>query len=226
VVVSIGGSILVPEGKDASGIASIARCLSEASSRLPLLVTVGGGSIARKYIEWGRELEADEFSLDEMGISATRMNAQLLVLALQRERADVLAHPALQIPEAVRASRSHAIVVMGGTHPGHTTDAVAAMLATKARAARLVNATSVDGVYDADPRKSKEAKRFAKMTFAELLRLVSPSEYSAGSSAPFDPLGAKVLAKSRIPLAVVLGSDLSNLARAIRGEKFDGTMVR
>ena len=50
------------------------------------------------------------------------------------------------------------LLILGGTHAGHTTDAVAAMAAERARAARLVIATNVDGVYDSDPKANPNAK--------------------------------------------------------------------
>ena len=114
---------------------------------------------------------------------------------------------------------------MGGTHPGQTTDAVAALAAEKIRAARIINATSVDGVYTDDPKINPSAKRIDRMTFRELMDKVVYSKMEAGSSFIFDPLGAKLISRSKIPTAVLHGRDIQQFIRAIKGEPFVGTMI-
>ena len=186
------------------------------------LVVCGGGKIARYYITIGRSLGADESSLDELGIEVTRLNARLLITALGDK---AYYKPAESIDEARLASNSYPIVVMGGTHPGQTTDAVAALAAEKIKAARLINATSVDGVYTEDPKTNPGARRIDRMTFKELLEKVVYSKMEAGSSFIFDPLGAKLIGRSRIQTAVVFGRDLEQLSNAIRGQPFKGTLI-
>ena len=114
---------------------------------------------------------------------------------------------------------------MGGTHPGQTTDAVAALAAEKIKATRLVNATSVDGVYTEDPKTNPAAKRIDRMTFKELLEKVVYAKMEAGSSFIFDPLGAKLISRSKIQTAVVFGRDLQQLSNAIKGQPFVGTLI-
>ena len=92
------------------------------------------------------------------------------------------------------------IVVMGGTVPGHTTDAVSAMLAEKVGASRIVNGTSVDAAFTADPRVVKDAKRLHSITHAELDQLVNRGMHCAGPSNVFDPLGASIAARANIPI--------------------------
>jgi uridylate kinase len=114
---------------------------------------------------------------------------------------------------------------MGGVSPGITTDAVSALLAERAKAKRLVNATSVDGAYTADPKKDPNAKRIPRMSHQELVSLVSSSPAGAGPSIVFDPVGAKILERSKIVLSIVDGRDLVNLRDAIEGREFKGTKV-
>jgi uridylate kinase len=127
--------------------------------------------------------------------------------------------------EAAREGKGHGIVVMGGVSPGITTDAVSAFLAKKVGAKLLVNATSVDGAYTADPKKDPKARKIPRMTHAELLKLVGTDPLGAGPNVVFDPTGAKVLADQRISLAVVDGRDLTNLRDALEGNAFIGTIV-
>ncbi|MBS3790250.1 MAG: UMP kinase, partial [Candidatus Thermoplasmatota archaeon] len=122
-VISIGGSILLPDDEDISELTDLAEMLQRNSKDRDLYLVVGGGRTARQYITWGRSLEADEATLDELGIATSRLNARLLIIAL---KGDVYPGPAESFDEAMSAGSHYSMVTMGGTHPGHTTDAVAA----------------------------------------------------------------------------------------------------
>jgi len=223
VVLSLGGSVLIKENEpDTSYMRALAKVLLEVSSRHKLYIVTGGGKIARSYIKSGRSLGADETCLDEMGIEVTRLNARLMIIAL----GDTAFHvPPKNYDEALHAGRSRSIVVMGGVSPGITTDAVSALLAERVKAKRLVNATSVDGAYTADPKKDSSATRIPKMNHKELVELVGTSPTGAGPNNVFDSVGARVLERSKIELAIVDGRSLSNLVEALEGRKFKGTLV-
>ncbi len=223
VVLSLGGSVLIRDQDDARYIKELARILIEVSANRKLYVVTGGGRIARFYISSGRELGADETSLDEMGIEVTRLNARLLMIALGDHATHI---PPRSYDEAVNAAKSHSIVVMGGVSPGITTDAVSALLAERAKAKLLVNATAVDGAYTADPKKDLTAKRIPKMTHRDLVSLVSSCPPGAGPNIVFDPTGAKIIERSKIALARVDGRVLGNLKSAIEGKQFKGTLVQ
>ncbi len=188
----------------------------------PLAVVVGGGAAARRYIETGRALGLDEAGLDEVGITLTRANAWMLIAAFGE---DAYPAPAEGFEEAALALRSFPRVCMGGTHPGHTTDAVGAMLAERLHARSLVVATNVAGVYTADPHEDANAKRLDQVTHKELLSLVGDAR-EAGSTTVVDPLAAQILQRTGLPACVVDGNDLDNLSRAVQGETFDGTVVQ
>ncbi|OGS45123.1 MAG: hypothetical protein A3K76_06020 [Euryarchaeota archaeon RBG_13_57_23] len=222
VVLSLGGSVLVDEEPDITYIRKLAKILIGISVIRKLYVVTGGGRIARYYIRAGRDLGADEGYLDEMGIEVTRLNARLLITAL----GDHANHsPPRSYDDAVHSGRLHSIVVMGGVSPGITTDAVSALLAERVRASILVNATSVDGAYTADPKKDPNAKRIPSMNHADLVKLIG-SHTGAGPHHVFDPVGAGVLGRSKIQLAIVDGKDLKNLRDALEGKKFKGTLVQ
>jgi uridylate kinase len=221
-VLSLGGSILAPaEGPDPALARDVAAILERLADDRTVYAVVGGGETARAYIEAARTLGADEASLDEAGIAATRMNARLLAEAVDE------AHPTIPAihEEALVAGQTSPVVVMGGTHAAHTTDAVAAVMAERARAERVVIATDVDGVYTADPREDPDARRRDTLTHEELVDVAFTLEAEAGSSGVVDPLAARILARSGTPAAVVDGSDLEALEAALAGESFPGTLV-
>ncbi len=222
VVISIGGSVLVPSDNDVDYMKSFAELLKDLSAARRLFVVTGGGRIARYYINFGRALGAEESYLDELGIEVTRLNARLLIKTL----GDIAyKKPATDFEEAASAGNYYRVVVMGGTEPGHTTDAVSAMLAERMNAVRLINATNVDGVYDSDPNKNPNAKKFDRMSYEQLIELSSKTEHTAGPNVIFDPKGIKIAAKHKIPLLFCNGRNLDALKNAILGEEFEGTRV-
>ena len=114
---------------------------------------------------------------------------------------------------------------MGGTHPGHTTDAVAVMLGEFVRADKFINATSVDGVYTADPKIDKNAKKLDKLTPDELIEITLQSVSQAGPHIVIDPLAARVIKRSNITTYILDGRDLTALENAIIGKPFNGSIV-
>jgi len=221
VVVSVGGSVLVPT-LDSPRIESYAETLREiVASGHELGVVVGGGPVAREYIGTARELGADEVSLDRLGIEVTRLNARLLGEAL----GDVAAAAPIEAVEDARAVlRRDEVPVLGGTAPGHTTDAVAAGVAEHTDADLLVYATSVEGVFEADPSEDAAARKFDRLSPAELVEVVNQVELVAGSNAPVDLLAAKLIQRSGLRAAVLDGSDPQHVADAVAGEH-DGTDI-
>jgi uridylate kinase len=223
VVVSVGGSVFLSGEDDAKYLQELADLLARVGRGAPVVVTVGGGRTARAYIRLGRALGLTDVELDELGIDVTRIHARLLA---GRIGLPTPSHPPASVREAVEAVRHASPVVLGGTEPGHTTDAVAALIAVRLRAARVVNATDVDGVYETDPRTTPGARRWERCPWPAFLRLVGTGTSDVpGQRFPFDRLGAEALARAAIPLAVVAGRDLGNLEAAISGRTFVGTLV-
>ena len=223
VVVSIGGSVLFTGRGDAEYHHALARLLHRLARDLSLVVTTGGGRTAREYIDTGRRLGLTEVELDELGIDVTRLHARLLAGRLGPPAPTT---PPTTIAAAVELAHHRRLVVLGGTEPGHTTDAVAALLAVRLRAARLVNATSVAGLFERDPHVDPAAPPIARLSWAEFQAIVRRStDGRAGQQFVFDRLGAEALARARIPLWIVDGRDLENLSVAVRGGPAQGTLV-
>jgi uridylate kinase len=117
------------------------------------------------------------------------------------------------------------ITVMGGTHPGHTTDTVSAMLADRGDAKELLILTNVDGVYTSDPKKDPDAERLDRITTSQLVDIVSEGPYKAGSTAVVDPVAAGIIHRGGILTKVMDGRDLVQVTAALSGEDFVGTIV-
>jgi len=180
-----------------------------------LAIVAGGGDTARRYIDAARALGADEASCDQLGIHATRLNARLLLTHL---RDDAYPMVPTEIETLKHAYSTGKVVVMGGLQPGHSTGAVASIVAEAISADLLINVTDVDGIYTADPRKEKSAKKLDRISIGELMEMAVKQDIWAGEYRLIDPVAVKILERSRIPAYFVSGSDPRNIERAIKGE--------
>ena len=139
---------------------------------------------------------------------------------------DVAAAIPIDVEHAAGFLEQHAVVVMGGTVPGHTTDAVAIRLAVAVGAGSCIIATNVSHVHSADPATDPDAVARERMTLAELQEIVGPPEHvAAGPTAVIDPIGVQVAIDAGLPLRVLDGRRLQQLAACISGETFEGTAV-
>ncbi len=220
VVVSIGGSVLAPGEKQR--VRDHAAVLEEVAAERTTAAVVGGGETARQYIDVARKLGANEMELDEIGIAATRLNARLLVAALGDQSVRT---PPADYEAAADVLRAGDIAVMGGVVPAQTTDAVAAALAEYVNADLLVYATSVSGVYTADPDTNGDAEHVPRLTPDELVDLIADIEMTAGAKAPVDLLAAKVLQRSGLHAVVIDGTDPRRIRQAIEEGIHHGTEI-
>lgn len=223
VVLSIGGSSINPDGKpDINFLKEIASILKKSKNEFGIVT--GGGSVARAYAKAAKELGAGEYDADAVAIIATKQNAHILVAALGD-----IAHP--NIPMTFERARmdlgKRKVVVMGGTIPGITTDSDSALLAEAIGAKRLVNISNVDAIYESDPRKNPNAKKFKKMSYDELIALATKSDKRApGTHFVFDMLACKLVARSKIETHFVSCKNMKDIANAIEGKEHGGTTVR
>jgi uridylate kinase len=194
------------------------KSLAKAGERLVLVA--GGGETARRYIAAGRKLGIDESMLDDLGLRAARLNAELLVGGLGDSAFPTVPE---NMDRAAEAFGTGKIVVVGGFHPGHSTNAVAALTAERVHANLLVNATDVDGVYTADPNKDGSAKRLSRVSTAQLRKMFGDGEMRAGTYELLDLLAVNIIERSKIR-TVILKCEASAIDKAIKGEPV-GTLV-
>src|SRR5437899_6823873 len=184
------------------------------------IIIAGGGTIARHYISHARSSGADESTLDELGIEVSRLNSRLLIFALQEK---AYPHPPTNLKEVAHAVDSGLIVVTGGLHPGQSTNATAALISEKVRAYAFLNATDVDGVYDSDPKKHKNAKKFKKIPIKKLRSMLVHQDSIAGGYDLMDIVALKVIERSKIKTQIIK-ADIKILERVIKGNP-EGTEI-
>ncbi len=211
IVIKLSGRIFSTE--NIKTLKDYARFLVKISKVCQPIVIAGGGNIARHYINQARSSGADESSLDELGIEISRLNAQLLIYALKHK---AYPHPPKTLQEIRNAVDSGSIVVTGGLHPGHSTNGTAALIAEKVNAVQFLNATDVDGVYDLDPNKHKQAKKFKRIELKSLRKMLVHEESVAGGYDLMDILALKIIERSKIKTRI-LKADIKTLEQAIKG---------
>ncbi len=218
-----GGSTFTSDGLETGTLKEISEKLKELKEKEhKILVTVGGGKTARNYIEAGKKLGISHKELDQIGILATRLNAQLLISTL----GDIAEpKPPKNFEKAIRSILQDKIPVMGGTQPGHTTDAVAAELADTSDSDLLIFFTDVDGIYTADPKKDEDAEKITEIETNKLSKLMSKMEFEPGMTAIIDPLAAEILAQAKIRTLVLGKKEISRLPEIVEGADHNGTEI-
>jgi uridylate kinase len=220
VAIKLSGSIF-SEQRNEDTIKRYAEMLTDISIDVQPIVIAGGGKIARHYINLARYLGSDEASLDIMGIEVSRLNAKLLIIALGEQ---AYSQVPKNLEEVTIAAESGKIVIVGGLHPGQSTNATSALIAEKVRASRFLNATDVDGIYDLDPNISRNAKLLNEITVSECMEILKNGSSMAGTYDLMDIVALKVIERSKIPTRV-LRSDITNIKNAIIGTPHVGTEI-
>lgn len=211
IVIKLSGRIF---GMDnAKTLKDYASFLVKISKICQPIVIAGGGNIARHYITHARSSGADESTLDELGIEISRLNAKLLIYALKNK---AYSHPPTTLQEVRHAVDDGLIVVAGGLHPGQSTNGTAALIAEKINAEQFLNATDVDGVYDMDPNKFKNAKKFKRIELKNLRNMLVHEDSLAGGYDLMDIVALKIIERSKIKTRI-LKADIKTLEKAIKG---------
>ncbi|MES2989107.1 MAG: UMP kinase [Pseudomonadota bacterium] len=222
ILLKLSGEVLMGEGGlsiDPDTIARVAEEIADVKRQgFELCIVVGGGNIFRGISGAARGM--DRTTGDYMGMLATVMNALAVQEALERIGVHTRVQSAVQMdkicePFVQRRAERHlekgriVIFAAGVGSPFFTTDSGAALRAAEMKCDALFKGTSVDGVYDADPKKVATAKRYETVTYDTVL------------SANLKVMDASAVALCRdnnIPIVVFNIRERGNLARVLKGE--------
>ncbi len=221
IVVSVGGSLIVPDGIDTDFLSRFkALVLEKIQQGLSFSIITGGGKTCRRYQAAANTVTPlSPQDLDWLGIHTTRLNAQLL-----RNIFVGYAHPEVIHNPTVDIDAEEPVIIAAGWKPGNSTDYAAVLMAKNMGARRLVNLSNIDYVYDSDPKKNPDAKKFEKISWADFRKLI-PSEWDPGLSSPFDPIAAKEAEALGLEVAIINGSKLEEFSNYLDGKPFVGTVI-
>ncbi len=222
IVVKISGSLLYPP--EPGYLKRLTRSLLELKAKygVTLGVVVGGGPVARSYINTLKELGVDNAKLDILGIESARLNALMLSTLLYPESPLVVPR---DIIEAASIAATGLIPVMGGLQPGQSTNAVSLALAEALGADKVINMLNgIEGVYDRPP-ELPGAQLLREVTYRELRGIINQYPQHPGKYTLLDHTAVKIAERSKITIHFIKGNDPDNLIKAFSGVKI-GTIVR
>ena len=228
-IVALGGSLLkTREGHDLdrwfSELVDLCKSIQESNGKLGIVI--GGGTPARYGINLAKSSISDSKRLDLIGIAATKLNATTIQQVLIANGLNVSEIIPNTTTEAKQLLSNHNFVCMGGTTPGHTTDAVATRMAVDCEAQRCVIATDVPYVYDKDPHKFADAIALKSLNLAQLAKICGVGEeFKPGQSAVIDPIAVSVAIKHSIEISVLDGKNIRTLSEALSGKSFEGSKI-
>ena len=229
VLLKLSGEVLMGDqqfGIDPATVAALAGEVKAAKdSGLEICLVIGGGNIFRGMA--GAAAGMDRAQADYMGMLATVMNALAMQNALEQIGVHTRVQSAVQMdqvcePVIRRRAERHlekgrvVIFAAGVGSPYFTTDSGAALRAAEMKCDALLKGTSVDGVYDDDPKKNPNAKRFDTVTYDRVL---------ADNLKVMDASSVALCRDNGIPIVVFSIREKGNLARVLAGEGVQ-TIVR
>jgi uridylate kinase len=221
VLLKLSGEVLMGEqtfGIDPATVASLAREVKAAKDGgLDICLVIGGGNIFRGMA--GAAAGMDRAQADYMGMLATVMNALAMQNALEQMGVDTRVQSAVpmdQVCEPVirRRAERHlekgrvVIFAAGVGSPYFTTDSGAALRAAEMKCDALLKGTSVDGVYDSDPKLNPAAKRFETVSYDRVL---------GDNLRVMDASAVALCRDNGIPIVVFSIREPGNLARVLSG---------
>ncbi len=232
IVLKISGEAL--QGKKLHGIdqqilVAIARQIKEIRDlNVDVALVLGGGNIFR-----GQEntaslgLDMDRSVADYMGMLATVINGLALqnvlekigiptrvMTAIEMQR---IAEPYIRRRAVRHLEKKRVVIFVSGTgNPYFTTDTAAALRAMEINANAILKATKVDGVYSADPVKVKDAKKFVRLKYIDVLKK---------GLKVMDATAISLCMDNKLPIVVFNLNKEGNIKRVVLGEKI-GTVVR
>jgi uridylate kinase len=222
ILLKLSGEVLMGDqgfGIDPDTVARMANEVKAAKEAgFELCLVIGGGNIFRGMA--GAAKGMDRAQADYMGMLATIMNALAMQSALEKLGVDTRVQSAIQMdavcePVIRRRAERHlqkgrvVIFAAGVGSPYFTTDSGAALRAAEMKCDALFKGTSVDGVYDADPKKVATATRYDTLSFNRVL---------SDDLKVMDASAVALCRDNDIPIVVFSIRESGNLARVLRGE--------
>ena len=228
VLLKLSGEVLAGEKKhgfDFNIVNSVCGAVKDiANAGVEVGIVVGGGNFWRGVKDGGGKMERTR--ADYMGMLATTINSLALQDALEQRGVDVRVQTAIEMRQiaepyirnkATRHLEKGRVVIFGCGigNPYFSTDTAAALRAAEINAEIILLAKNIDGVYDSDPAKNPDAKKYDTLSYMEVLEK---------KLAVMDTTATTLSMDNKIPLLVFALKEPENIYRAVMGEQV-GTMV-
>lgn len=228
IVISLGGSIVAPSNPDVDFIVKFATYIKEylkEDKKRQVILTIGGGGLARSYINAYKDVmketfsNVESFSGDMIGIMATRLNAELVKSVF----ATLCSNPVVYDPTIIESFEGR-VLVAAGWKPGFSTDTDAVILAERFKSEIVINLSNITKVYTKDPKEDPTATPIDEISWDNFIKMIG-TEWIPGKNVPFDPIASQKAQKAKIKVICANGRDIENLKNILEGKSFIGTTI-
>jgi uridylate kinase len=222
VVISLGGSLIIPNDIGTSFLKQFKKIILKNTNKHKFIIVCGGGSIARKYISALNKTGANETLQSFAGISATRMNARFMSYFFGQNQEMGIPHKMSELKSYIKKFDT---VFCGALEykPRQTSDSTAVEIAEEF-GCNFINLTDVSGLHDKNPKKFKNARFIPKISWRDFYAMANKIEFRPGQHFILDQNAAKMIMQRQIK-TYILGKDIRQLDRLLNNEKFVGTII-
>lgn len=190
-------------------------------------LAVGGGYTMRLYRDLAKKNGLNVTNeLHWIGTTVNVLHAEI-VRAFLHDIADDGVYKYEDYYDNESLSIKKQIKVGGGGRPGHSSDVDAIKAAEQCGAKKIISLKNVDYVYDKDPSKYEDAKKQEALIWQEYLNIIdNKTEHEPGGNYPIDPVASRMAQKSGIEFCIIDYTDLQNFKNVLKGDTFNGTLVK
>ena len=224
IVMSLGGSLIVPDKINVHLLQEFKKVLLKNTRKYKFVIVCGGGQTARTYIKGLNEEEIPnkEYLQGLLGIASTRLNARFMTYFFGREANQGMPHDMNDVENLLKI---HDIVFCGALRyaENETSDATSVKLARYFKTS-FINLTNVSGLHDKNPLVYKSAKFIPEITHKEFLKMALREKFKPGQHFILDQKAAKIIKKYRIP-TYILGFDMKNLDNFLNDRHYVGSVI-
>lgn len=228
VMLKLSGEVLLGElssGIDHSVLNSLCKEIAEVHAKgVQIVIVIGAGNIWRYRDNTGSGIE--RVTSDNIGMLATIMNGVAMQSAFEKLGVECRVASAIDIPQVAEPflrrkvlrhlEKGRIVICAGGTgNPFFTTDSAAALRALETDCEVVLKATKVDGVYDSDPKKNPQAKKFDELSYQQVLAM---------QLGFMDQAAVSLCSESKVPIYVFDLQKSGNIMRVVKGENV-GTLI-
>lgn len=222
-VISLGGSLIFQDKINYDYLKKLKNLLLKYSKTYKFVIVVGGGKVARMYMNPLSKEGLSEKEVCLTGIRITRLNARFLHKFFGK-------NPSSKIPKSLNDIKSilskNNIIFAGALRykSDNTSDGTAANIASFLKT-EFINLTNVKGLYYKDPRIHKNAKFIPNISFNEFYKMANKIKFKPGQHFVLDQSASRIIKKEKIKTIILNGNNIKNLENYLKGNKFIGTVI-
>ncbi|MBI3623306.1 UMP kinase [Candidatus Pacearchaeota archaeon] len=222
VVLSLGGSLIIPEEVNINFLKKFKEVLEKNSNKYKFVVVCGGGSVARKYIDGLKAAGKSTMFQAMAGISTTRMNARFMTYLFGKDANEGIPHDMKHVASLLAKND---IIFCGALRyaPNETSDGTAAKLAAYFMCP-FINLTNVQGLYNKNPAKFKDVKFIPKISWKKFHEMANKTKFQPGQHFVLDQSASKIIREKKIT-TYILGQDMKQLDNLLNKKGFRGTTI-